>query len=147
MWACPLCTAGPSCQEGAWARKGGEFKINARLKKTRLDWFVFFFNPRKSENSLMFHRWKLRLEQENLQDYTFVLEMLLSSAKVTQSCLTLCNPMDCSQSGSSVHGISQAIILVWVAISFSRGSSWSRDQIHISCIGRCILYHWATREY
>ena len=43
--------------------------------------------------------------------------------EVTQSCLTLCDPMDCSLPGSSVHGILQATILEWVAISFSRGSS------------------------
>ena len=54
--------------------------------------------------------------------------------------------MDCSPPGSSVHGISQARILEWIAIFFSGGSSESRDQIHISCIGSCILYHWATRE-
>ena len=48
--------------------------------------------------------------------------------------------------GSSVHGISQARILEWVPISFSRGSSRPRDWIPISCIGRQILYHWATRE-
>ena len=50
-----------------------------------------------------------------------------SESEVTQSCLTLCNPMDCSLPGSSVHGIFQARVLEWVAISFSRGSSWSRD--------------------
>ena len=49
-----------------------------------------------------------------------------------------------SPQGSSIHGISQARILKWVAISFSRGSSWLRDQTHVSCIGRWILYHWAT---
>ena len=42
-------------------------------------------------------------------------------SKVAQSCLTLCNPMDCSPPGSSIHGILQARILEWVAISFSRG--------------------------
>ena len=43
------------------------------------------------------------------------------------------------------HGTSQARILEWVAISFSRGSSWPKDQTHvISCIGRWILYHWAS---
>ena len=51
-----------------------------------------------------------------------------------QSCLTLCDPMDCSQPGSSVHGILQARILVWVAISFSRGSSQPTDRTHVSCI-------------
>ena len=45
-----------------------------------------------------------------------------------------CDPMDCSLPGPSVHGISQARILKWVAISFSWGSSWPRDQTHPSCI-------------
>ena len=44
-----------------------------------------------------------------------------------RSCLTLCDPADCSPPGSSVHGISQAGILEWVGVSFSRGSSQSRD--------------------
>ena len=54
--------------------------------------------------------------------------------------------MVCSPPSSSVHGISQARILEWVAIIFSRGSSQSRDRTHISCIGRWVLYHWATME-
>ena len=59
-------------------------------------------------------------------------------SKVAQSCPTLCNPMDCSLPGSSVHGIFQAIILEWVAISFSRGSSQPRDQTWVSCtVGIC----------
>ena len=66
---------------------------------------------------------------------------------VSKSGLTFCNPIDCSLPGLSVHGISQARILEWVAISFSRGSSWPRDWSHVycvSCIGRQILYRWAT---
>ena len=58
-----------------------------------------------------------------------------------QSSLTLCNPMDCSLPGFSVHEIFQARILEWVAISISRGSSQPRDRICISCIDRRILYH------
>ena len=54
--------------------------------------------------------------------------------------------MDCSHPGSSVHGTSQARILQWVVIPFFRGSSQHRDWTHVSCIGRRILYHWATRE-
>ena len=54
--------------------------------------------------------------------------------KVAQSCPTLCDPMDCSPPGSLVHGIFQAWILEWVAISFSRGSSRPRDQTWVSCI-------------
>ena len=57
-----------------------------------------------------------------------------------------CDPMDCSPPGFFVHGIFQAGILEWVAISFSRASSWPRDQICVSCIGRQILYCWATWE-
>ena len=58
----------------------------------------------------------------------------------TQLCLTLCNLMDCSPPSSSVQGIIQARILEWVAISFSRGSSWLRDGTHVSCIaGRFFL--------
>ena len=58
----------------------------------------------------------------------------------------LCDPTDCSPPGSSVHGILQARILEWVAISSSRGSSWPRDQNYISCISKWILYHRATWE-
>ena len=60
---------------------------------------------------------------------------------VAQLCLTACDPMDYSPSGTSVHGILQARILEWVAISFPRGSSWPRVQTYISCIGRWVLYH------
>ena len=63
---------------------------------------------------------------------------------VAKSCLTLCSLMNCSPPGSFVHGISQARILGWVVISFSRGSFWPRDQTWVSCIGKQILYHWAT---
>ena len=55
-------------------------------------------------------------------------------ALVTQSCLILCDPMDCSPPGFSVHGILQARILEWVAIPFSRGSSRPRDRTLISFI-------------
>ena len=54
--------------------------------------------------------------------------------EVTQSCPTLCDPMDYSPPGSSVHGILQVRILEWVAISFSRGSSQPRDRTRVSCI-------------
>ena len=65
-------------------------------------------------------------------------------AKSLQLYPTLCNPMDCSLSGSSVHGIFQVRVLEWVAISFPRGSQ-PRDQSrnsYVSCIGRRALYHW-----
>ena len=65
--------------------------------------------------------------------------------KVTQSYLTLCNPMDGSLPGSSVHGILQARILEWVAILFSRGSSQPRDQTQVSCIAGT-FYHLSHQE-
>ena len=65
---------------------------------------------------------------------------------VIQSCPTLCNCLDSSLSGSSVYGVFQARILEWIAISSSRVSLWPKDQTHVSCIGRQILYHWTTWE-
>ena len=61
--------------------------------------------------------------------------------------LTLCSPRDCSPQGSSVLGIFQPrILLEWVAVPYSWGSSWPRDQTCVSWIVRQILYHWATQE-
>ena len=69
-----------------------------------------------------------------------------SESEVAQSCPTLCDPMDCSLQGSSVHGILQARIPEWVTISFSRGSSWSGDRTWVSHItGRCFNL-WATTD-
>ena len=66
-------------------------------------------------------------------------------SEVAQLCPTLCDPMDCSLPGS-IHGIFQARILEWVAISFSTVSSWPRDRTQVSHIaGRCFTV-WATRE-
>ena len=65
--------------------------------------------------------------------------MCVLHAKSLQSCPTLCDPMDCSPPGSSVHGIFQARTL-----ESSRGSSWLRDQTrvsYVSCMGRWVLYH------
>ena len=67
-----------------------------------------------------------------------------SESEVTQLCPTLCDPMDCSLPGFSVHGIFQARLLEWVAISFSRRSSWPRDWIFL-IVGRRFTV-WATRQ-
>ena len=64
---------------------------------------------------------------------------------VTQLCPTLCDPMDCSLPGSSVHGILQVRILEWVAIPFSRGSSRPRDQTWVSCIAGRFFTIWAPK--
>ena len=71
---------------------------------------------------------------------------IIIKSEVTQSCPTLCDPIDCSLPGSSVHEIFQAIVLEWIAISFSRRSSQPRAQTRVSCIvDRCFTV-WATRE-
>ena len=59
-----------------------------------------------------------------------------------QSCPSLCDPMDCSQPGSSVHGIFQVRILEWAAISSPRGSSWPKGWICVSCIAGRFFYCW-----
>ena len=58
---------------------------------------------------------------------------------VAQSCLILCDPMNCSPPGSYVHGILQAGILEWVAIAFSKGSSRPRDWTQVSCIAEELM--------
>ena len=68
----------------------------------------------------------------------------MCESEVAQSCPTLCVPMDCSLPGSSVHGIFQAIILEWIAISFSRGSSQPRDQTRVSLVVDRRFTVWAT---
>ena len=65
---------------------------------------------------------------------------------VAQSCPTLCNPMDYSQPGCSVHGILQAGLLEWVAISFSSASYQPKDWSQVSCIAGSFFTIWATRE-
>ena len=65
---------------------------------------------------------------------------------VVQSCLSLCDPMDCSPPGSSVLGISQARILECFTTSFSRGSSWPRDWTQVSCKAGRFFTDWANRE-
>ena len=67
-------------------------------------------------------------------------------ARSLESCPTLCDPTDCSPPGSAVRRISQARILEWVAISFSRGSSQPRDQTQVSHIAGGFFTVWATRE-
>ena len=75
-----------------------------------------------------------------------LLWLLTESESISQSCPTLCNPMDCSPPGSLSMGILQARILEWVAIPFSRGSSQPRDWTRVSCIADRFFTIWATRE-
>jgi len=90
-----------------------------------------------------FHSLKLAESSSTCQSLLWV--YCCCPCLVTKLCLILCNPMDCDPPGSSVHGILQAGILEWIAIFFSRGSSRPRDWTQVSCLGRHILYHWATK--
>ena len=77
---------------------------------------------------------------------TTVVIISWSEVLVAQSYPTLCDPMDCSPPGSYVHGIFQARILEWVAISFSKGSSKTRDRTQVFCTAGRFFTNWATRE-
>ena len=88
----------------------------------------------------MLRDWILKQESRYIQ-FDETLEVMKSESEVAQLCLTLCNPMDYSLLCSSVHGIFQARILEWVAISFSRGSSQPRDQTWVPrIVGRCFTF-------
>ena len=92
------------------------------------------------ENPMEGEAWRAtvyRISKSRIQlsDFAFFLYSLCCCL-APKSCPTLCSPMDSSPPGSTLHGISQAGILEWVDNSFCRGFSQSRDQIHVSCIGR-----------
>ena len=115
----------------AWrAAIHGVTKSQTRLSDwTELNWHLD--NGDKEEN---YCEQKMRLVR---------IELLLFNFQVMYNS---CDPMDCRPSESFVHGVSQARILEWVTICFSRGSSWWKHQTCISCFDRWILYHWATWE-
>ena len=71
---------------------------------------------------------------------------LVLPSVISLSCLTLCDPLDCSPPGSSVYGILQARILEWIAMPFSRGASWPRDWTWVAHIADRFFTVWATGE-
>ena len=83
----------------------------------------------------------LLYSKENSSQYSVMAYIV---ALVAQPCLTLCDTMDCSPPGSFVHGILQARTLERVAILFSRGSSWPKDQTLVSCIASRFFAIWST---
>ena len=119
----------------------------------RIDWFdlpVFqgtlssLLQHHNSKASVLWRSDSLMVQLSH--PYMTTGKIICVSVRLTQSCSTLCDPMDCSPPDSSVHGILQARILEWLAIYFSRGSSWPRDQSWVSfTAGRCFT-NWATRE-
>ena len=101
--------------------------------------YIYIYISWLVSNLLVWQRISLKKSKKELKSiYVVVL--------VTQSCPTLCDPMDYSTSGSSVHGILQARILQWVAIPFSRGSSQHGEQTCVSCVAGRFFTIWTDRE-
>ena len=91
-------------------------------------------------------RW-VRMDKKLLWKRGSVFQAYMYTWVRAQSCPTICDPMNCGPPGSSLHGISQARILEWVTLPFSRGLLQPRDWTSVSwvsCNGRQILYHWTT---
>ena len=104
------------------------------------------FNPVDVTSTLSFLSWPHPASLAN--PFSFSLKILYESMKVlvAQLHLLLCDPMDCSPPCFSVHGIFWARIVEWVAIPFSRGSSWPRDWTQVCCITGRFFTIWPTRE-
>ena len=88
----------------------------------------------------------LAILQDKKKKSLWLSSITQEKVKFAQSCPTLCDPMDCSPPGSSVHGILQARILEWVAFPFSRGSSWPKDGTQVFHIAGGFFTSWSTRE-
>ena len=101
-----------------WKLQIMQVKINENLKKQWRD---------------MTHSQITRLSVSTSGFLTLIHKFHMHACSVTQSCPTLCDPMNCSPPGSSVHVIRQARILEWAAISSSRGSPRTRDWTSVSC--------------
>ena len=108
-------------------------------------------------SSLRFYSYQLKIKliylvgllwekknEKSMQNIFPVPRSIYVCVSVAQLCPTICDPMDCSPSGSSVHGIPQARILEWIAIPFSRGISQPRDRTKVSCITGRFFTVWAT---
>ena len=87
-----------------------------------------------------------KIFQEDHNPFIMKCPWCIRKVKGAQPYLTLCDPIDCSSPGSSVHGILQAIILEWVAVPFSMAPSQPRDQTQVSSIAGRFFTSWATRE-
>ena len=111
-----------------------------------VDWKHWFWMPTKWNVTASFSKKKKKNFILLISRLVLEKSSLFLKSEVAQPCPTLCDPMDCSPPGSSVHGILQARILEWVAISFSRGSSQPRDQTQVSHIAGRRFNLWATRE-
>ena len=155
LWA-PL-TGEPSCCPGSTEVElpmpcSGEW-LTESGRGAKASHVALLLWPKDSILTWMDHSWNCAAVQDSFT--LILLPCFLTSQNircvkgkvlVTQSCPTLCDPMDYSLTGSSVHRIFRARILEWVAIPFSSGSSRPRDQTWVSCIADRRFTIWATRE-
>ena len=124
------------------------FKMNfsfAPLPITKKETLIHCWWECKLAQPLWKTMWEFLKKQEIELLYDSAI-LITGKVLVPQSSPILCNPMDWSPPGSSIHGISQTRMLDWVAISFSRGYSQSSDQTQVSCISGRFFTIWATRE-
>ena len=112
------------------------------LRKLRTEKSTYHLAAIRFQPSLCWAPVELRM-WKNTGYWTWITE---SEGEVAQSCPTLCNSMDCSLPGSSIHGILQARVLEWDAISFSRGSSWPGDRTRVFHTAGRRFSIWVTRE-
>ena len=126
--------------------QSGLFFSVIHLRRSYFGSFFYFeeniFTPiarRVNSHPFLMQFWEIQPLFFTLKSLNSIVFMFLRSlikergSEVVQSCPTLCDPMDCSLPGFSMHGIFQARILEWFAISFSRGSSWPRNRTRVSC--------------
>ena len=114
------------------------FSVHGIFQARVLEWVAIAFSRGSSQPRDQTHisyissigRWVLYPQGHHRIPNTYILYVKVK----VKSCATLCDPMDCSLPGSSVHGIFQAIVLEWIAISFSKGYSQPRDQTWVSPI-------------
>ena len=111
-----------------------------RSQRVRDDWAT---NTHTIRHSTWWHKRTQFLSISYLSHYFLKVKV---KVLVTESCLTLCDHIDCSPPGFSVHGIIQARILELVAISFSKESSPPRDRIWVSYTADRLFTNWATME-
>ena len=121
------CLENPMDKEAWWTTVHGVVKTWTRLNITHVTTALKWIPAKEVMRGNFGFGFHKRLPASIFRGNMYV-------CSIAQSCLTLCDPMDCSSPGSSVHGIIQASILEWVAIPFSRGSSRPRDQTCVSCI-------------
>ena len=110
--------------------------------------YLVYSTPFSSVHTDSLFCFTLKKKKKLFTSSSIILPYFMCSVAV--SCPTLYDPMECSPPGSSIHRISQARWLEWVAISSSRVSSWPRDQIQVSCVspvGKLILYHTTWKAH